>query len=65
MKRNMLEYTKMILQKVSFDRKLFEKELSKAQRELRPKEKHELMNWVKTTYQIQEASSNEASSSLA
>ena len=33
---SMLEYIKIILQKVSFDRKLFEKELRKALRMLMP-----------------------------
>lgn len=41
----MLEYTKTILEKVSFDRSLFEKELRKAIRSLIPKEIHALRAW--------------------
>ena len=41
----MLEYVKTILKKVSFDRKLFEKELKKAIASLIPKEIRELKNW--------------------
>ena len=42
---NMLEYVKMILEKVSFDKKLFEKELKKGIKELLPIEIKELKNW--------------------
>jgi hypothetical protein len=41
----MLEYIKMILDKVSFDSKLFEKELKKGLKELLPVEMKELRNW--------------------
>ncbi len=41
----MLEYIKMILDKVSFDSKLFEKELKKGLKELLPEEMKELKNW--------------------
>ncbi len=41
----MLEYVKTILKKVSFDQKLFEKELKKAIAALIPKEIRELKNW--------------------
>lgn len=41
----MLEYIKMILDKVSFDSKLFEKELKKGLKELMPAEMKELKNW--------------------
>ena len=41
----MLEYVKTILKKVSFDRKLFEKELKKAIKVLVPKDLKELKKW--------------------
>jgi hypothetical protein len=42
---SMLEYVKMILVKVSFDRFLFEKELRKAINRLLEAEVSELRNW--------------------
>lgn len=45
MKITMFEYIKMILQKVSFDVKLFEKELKKAIKMLLPQEVKELKEW--------------------
>ena len=41
----MLEYIKTILQKVSFDKNLFEKELAKAIKILIPKEIKQLKRW--------------------
>ncbi|GAB3197047.1 hypothetical protein GCM10027293_10770 [Pontibacter aydingkolensis] len=41
----MLEYVKTILQKVSFSKKLFEKELRKAFRFLDPEELKQLKRW--------------------
>ncbi|MGA0559346.1 hypothetical protein ACO2Q8_21990 [Larkinella sp. VNQ87] len=41
----MLEYIKTILQKVSFDKKLFEKELKKAISLLIPEEVKQLKSW--------------------
>ncbi|MBC7923180.1 MAG: hypothetical protein H7Z75_19035 [Ferruginibacter sp.] len=41
----MLEYTKLILEKVSFDRKLFEKELRKALAYLTGDERMSLKGW--------------------
>lgn len=41
----MLEYVKMILEKVSFDKKLFEKELMKGIKELIPDDVKELQSW--------------------
>ena len=41
----MLEYFKTILSKVSFDKKLFEKELKKAIKTLVPMEITQLKNW--------------------
>ena len=41
----MLDYFKLILSKVSFDRRLFEKELLKAIKSLIPSELQELRKW--------------------
>jgi hypothetical protein len=41
----MLDYIKVILEKVSFDRILFEKELRKGIKELLPNEMKELKMW--------------------
>ncbi len=46
MKRPMIEYTKMILSKVSFDPSLFAKELKKAVDRLLPYEVEELKVWL-------------------
>ena len=46
MARAMLEYTKTVLQKVSFDAKLFSKELKKAVSRLLPYEIEELKLWL-------------------
>lgn len=42
----MLEYTKLVLQKVSFDARLFCKELQKAIERLMPNELEELRAWL-------------------
>ncbi len=47
MARAMLEYTKQILAKVSFDAKLFCKELAKATRSLQPHEIEELRYFIR------------------
>ena len=47
MARVMLDYTKTILQKVSFDAKLFAKEVKKAAALLLPAEIQELKIWLK------------------
>ncbi len=47
MARAMLEYTKTVLQKVSFDTKLFCKELKKAVARLLPDEIEELKLWLR------------------
>ena len=47
---SMLEYIKIILQKVSFDRRLFEKELRKAIRMLMPAEVKRLRDWCYEKY---------------
>lgn len=41
----MLSYVKTILEKVSFDKSLFEKELKKGIKELLPNEIYELKTW--------------------
>lgn len=41
----MLEYVKIVLMKVSFDRRLFEKELRKGLNLLMPTEIKEFMDW--------------------
>lgn len=46
MPRAMLDYTKTILQKVSFDAKLFTRELQKAISRLLPNEVEELKIWL-------------------
>ncbi|GGD58558.1 hypothetical protein [Muriicola marianensis] len=46
MARTMLEYYKMVLQKVSFDARLFSKELRKAISKLLPYEIEELKYWL-------------------
>ena len=46
MPRAMLDYTKTILQKVSFDVRLFTKELKKAISRLLPNEIEELKIWL-------------------
>ena len=46
MPRAMLDYTKTILQKVSFDAKLFARELQKAISRLLPNEVEELKIWL-------------------
>ena len=50
---SMLEYTKTILEKVSFDRKLFEKELRKAIRYLLEPELKELERWCMERFGLQ------------
>ncbi|MGB5273495.1 MAG: hypothetical protein WBN39_05515 [Flavobacteriaceae bacterium] len=47
MARAMLEYTKTVLQKVSFDVKLFCKEVKKAVERLLPEEVEELKLWLR------------------
>lgn len=46
MPRAMFEYTKTVLQKVSFDVHLFKKELEKAVKRLLPHELDELKIWL-------------------
>ena len=46
MSRRMFDYTKSVLERVSFDVKLFSKELEKAIKVLLPYEIDELMEWL-------------------
>jgi hypothetical protein len=46
----MLDYCKLILQKVSFDNVLFEKELIKSFNYLRPEEIKDLILWAQTNF---------------
>jgi hypothetical protein len=46
----MLEFCKVILEKVSFDSTLFEKELRKSFGYLMPEESEELLHWVGTNF---------------
>jgi hypothetical protein len=46
MSRMIYDYTKMVLERVSFDPELFEKELKKAIRNLLPYEMEHLRNWL-------------------
>ncbi len=58
MTHRMLKYTALILQKVSFDRRLFEKEFHKALESLDPTERKVLIRWAWlkfTTYRPQVA----------
>ena len=49
----MLEYAKVILPKVSFDKSLFKKELSKCLKWIEPREIHELREWCYKNFQNQ------------
>jgi hypothetical protein len=46
-KLSMLEYSKIILSKISFDKKLFRKEYKKAFRYLGSNDRIALMHWVR------------------
>jgi hypothetical protein len=48
MKKTILEYTKMILSKVSFDKQLLKKEYKKAIKSLNISDKIELNSWMKS-----------------
>jgi len=49
----MLDYAKTILEKVSFDVKLFKKEFDKAVKVLMPEEVNELICWIKNHFEGQ------------
>lgn len=44
----MLEYSKLILSKMTFDKKLFRKEVRKAFRYLNVEERRQLIEWVRS-----------------
>ncbi len=48
MSRAFFDYTKTILEKVSFDKNIFKRELAKANKLLKPNERKELMIWFRT-----------------
>jgi len=48
--QSMLDYSKVILQKVSFDVTLFKKELEKAIKVLLPEEVNQLLSWAKEQF---------------
>lgn len=48
--KKMLEYSKQVLRKVSFDVSLFKKELAKAYQNLLEEEVEELIQWVKNNF---------------
>jgi hypothetical protein len=50
---SMLEYTKVVLEKVSFDKQLFEKELKKALKYLLEPELRELERWCLERFGLQ------------
>ncbi len=53
MSTTMLEYVKTILEKVSFDVKLFKKEFEKAIKILIPEEVKELISWIRKNFEGQ------------
>lgn len=48
--KTMLEYQKMILEKVSFDKRIFKKELVKSAKWLIPDEFFQLIEWVRQKF---------------
>ncbi|OFY26510.1 MAG: hypothetical protein A2275_10925 [Bacteroidetes bacterium RIFOXYA12_FULL_35_11] len=48
----MLEYTKLVLQKVSFDKSLFAKELKKSLQWLKDNEVKVLQTWALSTFAV-------------
>lgn len=55
MKMTMLNYSKLILRKVSFDKRLFWKEYKKMCKSLTMEELMDLRNWVNLQLQSQES----------
>lgn len=56
---NMLEYQKQVLRKVSFDKDLFNKELRKSQKWLKPEEMENLEHWAAAEFALQNDSHGE------
>jgi len=54
MKLSMLDYSKLILKKVSFDKRLFWKEYRKMRKRLNKNESVNLRNWVKMGFYSQD-----------
>lgn len=48
--KSMLELSKLVLQKVSFDRNLFKKELGKSLKWIKKDERTQFKNWVMSKY---------------
>lgn len=46
-----LDFYKTVLEKVSFDQSLFEKELEKAKRDLSPRDRQALVQWYESRMQ--------------
>lgn len=51
MPQSMLNYGKILLEKVSFDKNLFWKEYNKACKDLKREECDQLINWITSKYQ--------------
>jgi hypothetical protein len=51
-KSSMLEYSKLILSKMTFDKKLFKKEFRKAFRYLNREERRHLIRWVRSKSEL-------------
>ena len=51
-KCSMLEYSKLILSKMTFDKKLFKKEFRKAFRYLNREERKQLIIWVRSKSEL-------------
>jgi hypothetical protein len=52
-KCSMLEYSKLILSKMTFDKKLFKKEFKKAFRYLNREERRQLIIWIRSESELE------------
>lgn len=57
-KRSMLEYCKLILEKLSFNRRLFFKEYRKSLTFISPEQRPELRRWVRERFRSAEGDRN-------